>query len=122
MSSSAQNEQLLSILAIGHEASIRGSGLSLEEALRSAKYSEHRSTFEVGDLVSVLESNPELLNQWVLYSEDKRTTGGWYVLAEKREIGQVNDSKSVRDFSTLEEAVANFVISELDFWAGTNAA
>ena len=51
-----------------------------------------------------------------MYSEDKRTSGGWYV-RETGEIGQVDDPNSRMHFATIEEAVAEYVVRELDFWA-----
>lgn len=95
---------------------MRGQELSLREALRRAAYREARTRFEEGDLLPLLQANPELVEAWLLYSEDKRTTGGWYVLRDG-EVGRVGDLDSRLRFSTIEPAIAGYVVRELDHWA-----
>jgi hypothetical protein len=58
---SGYSSDLLAILRIGHEASMRGAGLSLRDALQRAKYTELRSTFEAGDLIPLLDAHPALV-------------------------------------------------------------
>ena len=65
----------------------------------------------------VLKGHRELLEGWFAYSEDKRTSGGWYLL-RSGEIGRVGDPESQMQFESLAEAVAEYVVRELDFWAG----
>ena len=67
---------LLGILRIGHETSIRGAGLSLSDALARSHYRERRAAFGPDDLRAVLEAHPQLAEEWFAYSEDKRTGGG----------------------------------------------
>jgi hypothetical protein len=122
MSSQTRNEDLKKVLSIGHETSMRGEGLSLREALSRFRYVDIRPNIRVNDIISVLTDEPDLISQWVTYSEDKRTDGGWYILLEKMEIGRVSDPSSTTTFDTIEEAVAYYVVHELDYWAGTNAA
>jgi hypothetical protein len=110
-------EELLAILRIGHETSMRGAGLSLRDALRRAHYRERRASFGPADLRPLIIAHPELVEVWLAYSEDKRTSGGWYLL-RSGEIGQVGDEESHARFESLEEAVAEYVVRELDFWAG----
>jgi len=108
---------LLEILRIGHETSMRGEGLSLREALTRTHYEDWRSVFGADDLRPVLEARRELCEEWFVYSEDKRTSGGWYLL-RSGEIGRVGDPQSKMNFASPEEAVAEYVVRELDFWAG----
>lgn len=108
--------KLLPILLIAKDVSRSGQGLSLREALKRANYSELRTNFESNDLVRLLYSNGELLEHWLRYSEDKRTTDGWYLL-RSGEIGQVLNSKSGRQFQSLEEAASEFIVRELDYWS-----
>jgi hypothetical protein len=115
---SASRDDLRSILAIGHDTSLRGEGIALRDALACARYGELRPSFGPGDLLPVLCAEPDLAQQWVMYSKDKRTSAGWY-LRESREIGRIDEPTAKLQFATLEEAVAAYVVSELDFWSAT---
>jgi len=68
-----RESQLLAILRIGHEASIRGAGISLSEALTRNGYRDLRSGFGPEDLLPVIKTHPTLAEAWLAYSEDKRT-------------------------------------------------
>lgn len=103
--------QLLAILKIGHEVSCRGAGLSLRDAIARARYVELRPCFGPSDLLPLVKSHPEVIEEWIRYSEDKRTSSGWGV----SESGVVAGSERLT-FESLEEAVAEFVVRELDFW------
>jgi hypothetical protein len=109
--------ELLDILLVWEATSMRGEGLSLRDALRRARYSDLRGTFEAVDLRPLLEADPELLEVWFAYSEDKRTDGGWY-LSRSGEIGRTGFPETRRRFDTPQDAVAEYVVRELEFWAG----
>ena len=110
-----KENQLIKILKIGHETSIRGKGISLGEALHRTNYKELRNSFGPKDLLPLLKKYPNLCKEWILYSDDKRTSGGWY-LKENGEIGQVTNPGSQVNFDLLSEAVAEYIVRELDFW------
>jgi hypothetical protein len=74
-------EELLAILRIGHETSIRGAGVSIAEALSRTRYRELCPQFGDSDLLAHLRSHPALIEQWLVYSEDKRTDGGRLILS-----------------------------------------
>jgi hypothetical protein len=112
---------LLKILKIGLNTSTRGAGLSLRDALGRSNYKQLRASFNAEDLRPLIRKNRELIQEWIDYSADKRTDGGWY-LTEQGEIGQAGTSGSLIHFSTLDEAVAYYVVRELDFWASMNVA
>ena len=113
----ASDAEKLAVLRIGHVTSIRSAeGLSLREALATAGYGEVRKDLTAQQLTDVIARQPYLIDEWDLYSADKRTTGGWYLNATRREIGQIEPPGSVEQFSTTEEAVAEYVLRELDFW------
>jgi hypothetical protein len=115
------DQDLLGILRIGFETSVRGAGLSLREALRRTQYKDRRAGFGPADLRPLLSAHPEISEEWLAYSEDKRTSGGWYLL-RSREVGRVGDTDSRKSFECLEEAVAEYVVRELDFWADLHEA
>ena len=113
------NEYLFRILRIGHDTSMRGEGISLNEAIMCTRYNEHRPSFGVEDVLQLLKANREIIEEWILYSEDKRTDGGWYILRDG-EIGRVDDKNSRMRFETIEQAAAEYVVREIDFWAELN--
>ena len=89
--------------------------LSLREAIQRSGYRDVRAHVQTADLVRLLRAEPALVDLWLAYSEDKRTSGGWYVTRDGA-IGIVCAPESRLHFPTLEEAVAEYVIRELDFW------
>ncbi len=115
------NSHLLAILRIAHETSMWGAGPSMCEALRRTQYRRCRASFGPAELRSLLSADPALTEEWFAYSEDKRTNGGWYLL-RSGEVGRLGDPELRKHFESLEEAVAQYVVQELDFWAGLEDA
>ena len=114
------DELLFQILSIAHRTSMRGEGVSLRQALADAEYRPLRSDFDVNDIRPVLDSHYELIDQWVRYSEDKRTDGGWYLKASDSSIGSLAEPAELR-FGSVADTVANYAMRELDFWSGVSA-
>jgi hypothetical protein len=112
---------LLAILGIAHDTSMRGEGLSLGQALARTHYKDRRAGFGPEDLRTVLDVHRDFVEEWLAYSEDKRTSGGWY-LTRSGEIGELGDPDSRVRFGSLEEAVAEYVVRELDFWTRVSKA
>jgi hypothetical protein len=111
-----RSARLDAILDIGHSTSMRGIGISLREALKVTGYAEYRSSFTAADLLPYVAAHPEVIEQWLSYSEDKRTNGGWYI-RRNGQIGRVLQSGTEREYASIHEAVAQYVVLELDFWA-----
>jgi hypothetical protein len=96
--------------------------MSLYDLLARADYAALRQQFIASELVPLLKEHPELVEQWIRFSENKRC-GGWWISKETREIGWFGSTlrpsvaiarrKPLR-FASLEEAVAEFVVRELD--------
>lgn len=108
--------QLLAILGIGHDTSMRGEGISLRRALERTQYVATRKRFGPDDLLAVIKRHSGFVEQWIAYSEDKRTSCGWY-LKRNGEIGTIRGERQVIQHDSLEEAVAEYVVRELDYWA-----
>jgi hypothetical protein len=106
-----EQNDLLAILRVGRDTSARGAGLSLRDALTRCRYRDVRPSFGPPDLAPLLRRHPDLVQDWERYSEDKRTSGGWYLAGKS--IGRVG-APDVVGFSSEEEAVAEFGIRELD--------
>jgi hypothetical protein len=51
------------------------------DLIRESSYLKNSVLLTVDSLESVLRSNPPLINAWLRYSEDKRTSRGWYLAA-----------------------------------------
>jgi hypothetical protein len=114
MASELDDDQILAILGIGHDASIRGIGVSLRDALAKTNYAAARPHLEADDLVPFIQRYPALVEQWIGFSEDKRTDGGWY-LTRQAEVGMLFGAPKEK-FVSQEAAVAEYVLRELDFW------
>jgi hypothetical protein len=108
---------LTAILRIARD--VAGGRMALREALTRSRYREQRPRFSAEDVRAALSAHPVLVDEWLAYSEDKRTEGGWYVLRDG-EIGEVLKPASQRSYPTIEEAVAQFILHELDYWADQN--
>jgi len=115
-----ESDQLTAILRIGHDTSMRGQGLSLRDALARSEYSRLRCEFDASDLVPLLRGNPELMTQWLSYCKDKRTSGGFWVSETTCEVGSLETPECDLRCESLEEAVAQFVVRELDYWSDTD--
>jgi hypothetical protein len=70
-----RDTRLTQILRIGRDVSRRGEGISLLDAMKRARYVGYRPTFRAEDLVPIISSDPSLAEDWLSYSEDKRTLG-----------------------------------------------
>jgi hypothetical protein len=128
-------DQLLRILSIAREHSFRGRGLSLKELANPANYPEGRGlslsalmdradyraprpSVEASQLAAVLEANPALIDEWLAYSEDKRTSLGWGLEATEEADWLVSTLQGQSErFPSPSTACAEFVLRELDFWS-----
>lgn len=93
--------------------------MSLRDALARTRYRELRQGLEESDLLPHLQADPLLVDAWLAYSEDKRADGGWYILRNGI-VGRAHRPEESVQFHSLEEAVAAYVIRELDFWANVS--
>jgi len=108
-------KSLRKILKVGLDTSIRGRGISLVQALSEVDFDKHKNKVTVDDLRYQIDLMPEVIDEWFSYSEDKRTSGGWYLLRDLR-IGTLMDQTEELSFSESDVAVANYVIKELNYW------
>jgi hypothetical protein len=107
-------QKLIGVLEIAHNASFRGAGLSLIDALARSDYETLRKEFGPSDLVPHLRANPRLVKDWVMYCQDKRTSGGFWLSEDSFAVGAGDSPVPAARYASLEEAVANFIIRELD--------
>ena len=93
--------------------------LSIYEMLKRTGYTERRESLTIEAIRKVLARSPEHLSEWLEYSADKRSGGGWYIRGEngRFEVGNIHADGRVgerRSYSDLEEACADFIQRELD--------
>jgi hypothetical protein len=105
--------QLKSIVNIGHETSIRGKGISMIEAIKQTNYIDLRNNFDYTDLIPILEADDSQVTKWIQYSEDKRTSGGYYL--KEKEIGSVSSDTKVKNSNPI-LLTAQYIEMELDYW------
>lgn len=113
--------RLLPVLRIAQRLGPGDPAESMRAALRRAGYAGSRPSFGAGEVRALLTAHPSLLDAWLAYSQGKQTAEGWYVLPDA-EIGQVSKPSSQRQFASIQEAVAEFILHELDYHAGLNQA
>jgi hypothetical protein len=93
----------------------RVSGRSLVDIVRESGYSELRREFGSRDLAAYLRVRPDVVATWVAYSQDKRTSTGWY-LRPPYSIGRIADeSPAMHEVKhvDLAAACAAFIVVEL---------
>jgi len=107
----------------GLAVEFRKSGKSMQALVRAARYAELRAWLTHPSLASYFAEHPELVDGWERYSEDKRTSEGWYFSrgsrnAEVGYVGQKMPSPAIESFTDPGLACATFVLRELDSVAG----
>lgn len=101
----------LDILSIPHAMASIGS--SFWNAIVRSGYLDVRGEINVSDIVTVLRSRKDITEEWVMHSQDKRCSTGWYVEENKYQVGLIEDPTTAITFTSLEEAVADFIVKEL---------
>ena len=86
---------------------------SLQQAVAESGYSGKPGELSVDAVAQVLRQNPELVDQWFCYCEDKRTSWGWYIIEEGGGfvVGKIDGQKL--DFSDRIVACPEFVVREI---------
>ena len=89
---------------------------SVHEVVRASGYPDFRGRFAARELADYLRAHPEVIESWVAYSQDKRTSEGWY-LRPPYSIGRVTRAPPpMREVQHVDlgAACAAFIIAELD--------
>ena len=110
-------DDLNAILSIGDEATRCEKGETLQAALAKTRYRELRHCFGIADLIPMIRENTSFVQVWIHYSEDKRTSHGFWLDPTSFKVGSMEPGTHAVDHQSIEEAVANYVVQELDFWS-----
>jgi hypothetical protein len=111
---SDRDAHIKAILRIARDVSPEGEGIAINEAVKRVSIG-YRTTFKADDLRPFIEEQPTLIDEWLRYSENKRTREGWYVL-RNGEVGRALHPQSRLIYASIQEAVAEFVLREFDYW------
>jgi hypothetical protein len=95
---------------------------SLRDLVAETGYRDLRPTLSREEIAGYLAKHPGLVLEWLRYSEDKRTSGGWYLLHPSTGwlVGRLAGPDEEREFrfGSGPEACAEFILRELDGVAG----
>ncbi len=112
------NQQLLAILRLGHDILARGDGLSLHETFTRSGYATLIDGISRSKLVRLLREHPEILQQWISYSENKSATAGYRVSSGSFQVRRLESPDAdIIIWGSVEEAVAEFILCELTYWS-----
>lgn len=93
--------------------------LSIASALELTGYNQNYSSIETTQLAEALAADKTLLDEWKQYSEDKRTTSGWYIEFTQNDfiVGYFESSRGSTQklhFTNPVDACAAFVKREIE--------
>ena len=93
--------------------------MSIYNLLKETGYFEIHDKISVESIRNTLAKSPESVEDWILYSEDKRSSSGWYFKQEDNQRyivgflgGKGNSSHD--EYSNRLEACAIFIKHEID--------
>lgn len=92
--------------------------ISIYSLLKETGYFEHHSKISESDLRDQLVERPENIQHWVKWSEDKRTSSGWYIENKggKCIVGYFPEKENAKpkEYSSVELACAAFIKLEIE--------
>jgi hypothetical protein len=93
-------------------------GRSLADLLILTEYPRVRAELREPLLAEWLSSRPPVSQRWIQWSEDKRTSSGYYIvrIAEGWRIGGPS-ADATWEYTNEWDAVAAYMLRELDYWA-----
>lgn len=98
----------------------RISNLSIYSLLKETGYYEIHDQISVQNIRDALVKYPECIDEWITYSEDKRSSSGWYIKKEEdgqHTVGFIGGNKHANyneKYSDRIDACARFIKFEID--------
>lgn len=88
---------------------------SLRDLVAASGFGTIRDSITSQDLRPFLERHADLIDDWIRWSEDKRTREGWYIspAGNGAHVGYVGESEPARYIAPLAEACAQFILHEV---------
>jgi hypothetical protein len=94
--------------------------VSVVQLLEESGYRAAPETLSVAAVSAHLHKHPDLIEAWFMYSEDKRTSSGWYISQRSNgvfEIGQYPEGERISASGRV-PACAEFIVREVRSIAG----
>jgi hypothetical protein len=103
------------LIQLAHRFNSLGN-ISINALLKKSRYIEMYNQISEQDIREALFKHPECIDEWICYSEDKRSSKGWYLLQEKGNNFKVGFSPCGTDeyFSNRIDACAAFIKREAE--------
>jgi hypothetical protein len=94
----------------------RRSDVSILRLAEESDYRAHQTAIAVEDLQQYLQAHQELVGEWYVYSDNKRTSSGWYFDHAARRVGYYSGTRREREqtFDDVTQACAVFIKHEID--------
>ena len=91
---------------------------SLNTLLSESQFHQFYKEISTEDVIQYLQIHPDLLSVWKQYSDDKRTSGGFYYRSKC--IGSIGNIPFDMTFTSDTEACAEYILKEISFWLHIN--
>jgi hypothetical protein len=94
--------------------------VSVVSLVDESGYRDAPTALKVEAVAAYLAQHPALVDAWIGYSEDKRVSSGWYVVAspgERFEVGYYPKGETLY-FEDRDRACAEFIVREVRSIAG----
>ena len=91
--------------------------VSISSLLKETGYYEHYNSIDASDIRKAIESDIDCIDQWITWSENKRTSSGWYfkrVSEGKCIVGHYPNTNELMEYADAQEACATFIKLELE--------
>lgn len=92
---------------------------SIYTLLEETGYFEHNNQVNESNIYNCLKLYPECISQWITWSENKRSSSGWYFTKEsdiEYTVGYLSSSQVLdsKKYSNKIKACAIFIIHEIE--------
>lgn len=94
--------------------------ISAYSLLKGSSYFEFHEAISEKDIFNALIKNPDCLSQWLVYSEDRRSTPNWYFTQQIKKgtyiVGFYPPQKDVKEteYANMAEACAAFIKKHIE--------
>jgi hypothetical protein len=87
--------------------------------LKNTGYFDNKNEVNESDIYEALLKNQECINQWIIFSEDNRSSPSWYIIEYKKgkyTVGFYPEDKNLKpvDYKDKALACAKFVKRKID--------
>ena len=91
---------------------------SIDTLINESQFQLFYKEIRIEDIIKYLQIHPDLIEDWKQYSDDKRTSGGYYY--RSMHIGSVENKTFDKTFTSDTEACAEYILKEVSFLMHNN--